>query len=136
MNLDYRTLTEKDLFIAKLKKEPIHFGFIPIWRLKDFIRFCKEHKLITLTSEAEKKYCPSYYNVNYDFIYTYTDAQTNFRPLSFIIKWLSDILGHYLSKRQQYCLTPMIHCFRTTQRTFNVGGPKSFYIIHREKYIL
>lgn len=149
MKFDYRTITEKDLFITKLKKEPIHFGFIPIWRLKEFIIFCKEHELITLKSEEKskqfcdyvQKYRPQYqyYDANYNFIYICTVAQTNFRPLSFITRWLSDILGHYLFNRQQYSLTPLTHCFRTVQRTFNVGGPECVawnYIIDRKNYIL
>lgn len=140
MKLDYRILTKKDLFIAKLKKEPIHFGFIPIWRLKEFVRFCIKYELITLRTENYVTvFDYDYYQANYDFIYIYTAAITNFRPLSFITRWLSDLLGHYLSKRQQYSLTPFIRCFRTTQRTFSVGGPDRVdwnYIIDRNKYIL
>lgn len=138
MKLDYRTLTEKDLFIAKLKKESIHFGFIPVWRLKEFVRFCKERKLIEYTP-TDRSLWSRYYYANYSFVYVATFAQTNFRPLAFITRWLTDLLGYYLSKRQQYLLTPSIHCFRTIQRTINIdhiGQSDWNYRIHTKQYIL
>ena len=123
MICNFRTITKKDLFVAKLTKKPIYFGFIPQWHLKKFIKFCKKYKLITIQEQD------GWGKTNYSFYYTTTISRTNFFPLAFIMILLSDILN--------YQFTPIINCFRTSYQTIHIheNGKKQL-LIHNKKYII
>ena len=46
MEVDFRTISDHDIFVLRLKDEEMDFGFIPRWRRAKFIRFCKNKELI------------------------------------------------------------------------------------------
>lgn len=106
MIYNFQTMTKKDLFKIKLTNETIHFGRISRWQLKNFIKFCKKYKLIT-----PQEY--RWYEANYSFSYISTVSRTNFKPLAYIMIWLSDILNHHF--------THTMHCFRTGYQTVYIS---------------
>lgn len=132
MKCDFRNgnLTKQKLFMSKLSGEPIHFGYIPIWRLRAFIRFCKENEIITAWP---KDSMVKWHKTNYHFCYTITDSQSFFAPLEFVMILLSDLLGGYT-------FTPFTRCLRTRKATITCGGDqidnKWRYMIRNGLYIV
>lgn len=128
MKCDFRNAEEarKILFKSKLSNEPIHFGHILVWDLKDFVQFCKDNKIITPQDIVE--IFLQGYDVHYKFRYTTTVARTNFKPLAKITIWISDKLGCVLEGGA--------HCLRTNYQTIHCGGPtRHRYMILDDRYI-
>lgn len=65
---NFCTMTEKDMFAARLQNLIINFGFIPRWHRKAFAKFCIKYKLIEKISGVH----PTSYYVNHNFKYTAT----------------------------------------------------------------
>jgi hypothetical protein len=123
MKCDFRDTvpTKRAWFKCKLSGEPIHFGYIPVWRLPAFVRFCKEHNLITAHPEDRRGI---FFTSNHYFLYTITDS-VDTSILGTMQIWLADLLGK---------------SFATRKNTINVGGgeihTKWRYTIRNGRYIV
>lgn len=84
---DFRKMNEKDVFQARLAHEVINFGFIPIWRIGRFVRFCKKHELLY----HPPTYFESAYLVKHKFEYTRTFSKISHLPLGWLAEWIADI---------------------------------------------
>lgn len=87
MIYDFRKMTEKDMFEAKLKHATIDFGFIPIWRFGRFVKFCKKHGLLY----HPPTYFDCAYLVKHNFRYTRTFSRINHLPMGWLAAWIADI---------------------------------------------
>ena len=127
MKADFRTITNKDLFMSKLSGEPIHFGFIPVWRLGAFVRYCLKNEIITKRDPNNRR--NPWYTAHYDFVYvaTYSFAST---PLfARVMVWVADLTG----KRLRWLWRPLY----TGRETIDCGptGPSNNYLISNGLYI-
>lgn len=126
-NFRNKEKARKILFKSKLSNEPIHFGHILVWDLKDFVQFCKDNKIITPHDRGE--IFTQGYDVHYKFLYTTTIARTNFKPLAKITIWLSDKLGGILVNG--------LFCLRTNLQTIECGDERrDRYCIFNDRYIM
>lgn len=64
-------MTKKDLFKARLGGKKIDFGFIPKWRRKKFVQFCKDNELIVPITDSFADYV---YKANATFCYQLTQT--------------------------------------------------------------
>lgn len=130
MKCDFRNgeLSKKVLFKSRLSGEPIHFGFIPIWELRKFVRYCLENKLIVQLDPMSPNNL--WYIANINFVYQSTYSQTRFQPTAWLMTWLADLL------RVQFA-TGGIRQLRTAIQTIDCGPANgaSHYVIRNMMYI-
>ena len=86
MQYDFQTMSEKNVFQARLKNEVIDFGFIPVWRFGRFVRFCKKHGLLY----QPPTYIACAYLVKHNFKYVRTFSKISHLPLGKLATWVSD----------------------------------------------
>lgn len=79
---DFRTMTEKDLFKARLSAKEIDFGFIPKWRRRKFVKFCKDNKLVIPCATGFANYV---YTANSTFQYRLTQSTNT------LFEWFADL---------------------------------------------
>jgi len=84
---DFRKMSEKDVFQARLKHEVINFGFIPVWRFGRFVRFCKKHGLLY----KPPTYVSGAHLVKHNFSYLRTFSNIGHLPLGKLSAWIADI---------------------------------------------
>ena len=84
---DFRTMSEKDVFQARLKNEVIDFGHIPVWRFGRFVKFCIKHGLLY----QPPTYMNYAYLVKHKFYYARTFSKVSHLPLGNIFIWLCDL---------------------------------------------
>jgi len=84
---DFRKMTAKDVFQARLAHEVLDFGFIPIWRIGRFVRFCKKHGLLY----QPPTYMAGAYLVKHNFRYDRTFSKVSHLPLGWLAEWIADI---------------------------------------------
>lgn len=121
MKCDFQTMTKKDLFKARLsgKNGVMDFGFIPRWRRKEFVQFCKDNKLVIPFPNGFDEFV---YKANSRFTYeiTYSD--------SFFWAWLVETITDYKDIKidtrwtvyQKFTIKPRkpndgfnwLHCYR------------------------
>jgi hypothetical protein len=101
----FQTMSDKDVFQARLKNEVIDFGFIPVWRFGRFVRFCKKHGLLYQP--------PTYFNgaclVKHNFRYVRTFSKVSHLPFGRLAEWLADFFyprgGPYMKyARREVCI--------------------------------
>ena len=128
MKCDFRDteLVKKSLFRSKLSGEPIHFGFIPVWELKKFVRFCLENKLL----EPVNPPINIWYTADVNFVYQSTYSLTSVWPTAQIMTWIADIF------RIQFA-TGGLRSLRTSVQTIDCGplNTRDHYAIRDKKYI-
>lgn len=90
MTYDFRTMTEKDLFKARLGYKVINFGHIPTWRLKSFAKFCIKHGLI----HQPTGYKYGAYKVGHEYKYTCTGSKVSHLPLGWMFILWHEIVGY------------------------------------------
>jgi len=88
MEVDFRTISDHDIFVLRLKDEEMDFGFIPRWRRAKFIRFCKNKELIIPFPDGFNE---TVYKANAKFRYQFTFSEV---PFAFIFEWLADLTYH------------------------------------------
>ena len=129
MKCDFQNeeLTKKVLFKCKLSGEPIHFGFIPIWQLKKFVKFCLDNKLIV---PLDPNQINRWYTADVNFLYKSTYSLTTAWPTAWIMTWLADLL------RVQFA-TGGLRSLRTAIQTIDCGPnhSASHYVIRDNMYI-
>jgi hypothetical protein len=129
MKCDFRNseLVKKSLFKSKLSGEPIHFGFIPVWRLRKFVRFCLENKLI---KQHDPNQINRWYKADVNFVYVTTYSHTTAWPTARIMTWLADILGVQFAAGG-------LRSLRTSTQTIDCGplNNREYYVIRDKKYI-
>ena len=91
MKYDFRKMSAKDVFQAKLAYETVHFGYIPRWRMKRFLKFCLQHRFL---------YHPPTYRhdaflVEHNFFYRTTVSRLDHMPIGHAFTWVADLF-HYL----------------------------------------
>lgn len=120
-------LVKKSLFKSKLSGEPIHFGFIPVWELKKFVRFCLENKLV---EPHDPNQINRWYKADVNFVYVSTYSLTTAWPTAWIMTWLADLL------RVQF-RSGGLRALRTALQTIDCGpmNNASHYVIRDKKYI-
>lgn len=79
-------MDECDVFKAKLSHIVINFGFIPVWRIGRFVKFCKKHGLLY----HPPTYFNSAYEVKHNFLYVRTFSKISHLPLGNLVLWVSD----------------------------------------------
>lgn len=88
MKCDFKNANIKDIFKARLRGEPLHFGFIPLWQRKEFANFCIAQNLIEKIPGCH----PTSYKVNHVFVYKGTLHNTAWRaPVGCLIELFADI---------------------------------------------
>lgn len=87
MTYDFRKMNEKNLFQARLKHEVINFGFIPVWRIGRFVRFCKRNGLLY----QPPTYMACAYLVKHNFSYVRTFSKVGHLPMGWLTEWIADI---------------------------------------------
>jgi hypothetical protein len=129
MKCDFRNEEEskKALFKSRLSGEPIHFGFIPVWELKKFVRFCLENKIV---EPIDPNQINTWYKADVNFLYQSTYSLTSAWPTAQIMTWLADIL------RVQF-RTGGLRALRTAVQTIDCGPhhTASHYVIRKKMYI-
>ena len=130
MKCDFRDgeLSKKVLFKSKLSGEPIHFGFIPIWELKKFVRYCLKNKLVAPLDPLNPR--NPWYIADVNFVYVSTYSQTSVWPVAQIMTWLADLL------RVQFT-TGGLRPLRTARQTIDCGPNHhaKHYVIRNKMYI-
>ena len=125
-------LVKKSLFKSRLSGEPIHFGFIPIWELRKFVKFCLENKIIVphAPGTCGLSQVNHWYIAEVNFLYRSTYSQTSFWPVAQIMTWLADLL------RVQFA-TGGLRQLRTAIQTIDCGPnhAASHYVIRNKMYI-
>ena len=86
MPYNFQTMNDKDVFQAKLKHDVIDFGFIPVWHIGRFVKFCKKRGLLY----RPPTYVDCAYEVKHNFRYVRTFSTINHRLLGWLTAWLSD----------------------------------------------
>lgn len=120
-------LVKKSLFKSRLSGEPIHFGFIPIWELKKFVKFCLDNKIIV---PYDPNQINRWYTADVNFVYQSTYSLTMVWPTAWIMTWLADLL------RVQFA-TGGLRSLRTAIQTIDCGPDHaaSHYVIRDKMYI-
>lgn len=90
MTYDFRTMTKKDMFKAKLANKIIDFGHIPTWRLKAFKKFCTKHELIY----QPDGYRYGAYRVRHEYKYAYTGCTVSHLPFGWAFILWHEIVGY------------------------------------------
>ncbi len=130
MKCDFRNgeLSKKVLFKSRLSGEPIHFGFIPVWELRKFVRYCLENKLVAPLDPLNPK--NPWYIADVNFVYVSTYSLTSAWPVAQIMTWLADLL------RVQFA-TGGLRQLRTARQTIDCGPDHhaSHYVIRNKMYI-
>lgn len=90
MTYDFRKMTKKNLFKARLANIVIDFGHIPTWRLKAFAKFCIKHGLIYQPPE----YTSSAYKVRHEYKYTCIGSNISHLPLGWVFVLWHEIIGY------------------------------------------
>jgi len=120
-------LVKKSLFKSKLSGEPIHFGFIPVWELKKFVKFCLENKIIV---PHDPNQINRWYIAEVNFLYRSTYSYASFWPGARLMTWIADLLHIQLP-------TGGLRSLRTAIQTIDCGPDHtaSHYVILDKKYI-
>ena len=87
MIYDFRKMNVKDLFQARLKHEVINFGFIPVWNIGRFVRFCKKNGRLY----QPPTYRAYAYLVKHNFSYIRTFSKVSHLPMGWLTEWIADI---------------------------------------------
>lgn len=90
MIYDFRTMTKKDLFKAKLGNKVIDFGHVPTWRLRAFAKFCIKHGLI----HQPTGYMHGAYKVIHEYKYTCIGSNVSHLPLGWAFILWHEIVGY------------------------------------------
>ena len=90
MTYDFREMTEPDLFKARLANKVIDFGYIPMWRLRAFMKFCVKHRLIY----QPDGYSHHSYKVEHEYKYICTGSKVSFLPFGWAFVLWHDIVGY------------------------------------------
>ena len=126
-NFQDNEASKKALFKSKLSGEPIHFGFIPVWELKKFVRFCLDNKLIKANDPTGVNH---WYTADVNFLYRSTYSLASFWPGARLMTWIADLLRIQLP-------TGGLRCLRTNIQTIDCGPnhTASHYVIRDNMYI-
>ncbi len=90
MKCNFKNPNVKDIFKARLRGEPLHFGFIPLWERKKFVKFCIAQNLIEKIPGCHA----TSYKVNHVFAYKGTLHKTAWRaPVGCLIELFADIFN-------------------------------------------
>lgn len=118
LQYDFRKMSASDVFKAKLANETVHFGYIPRWRMKRFLRFCLQHKFLY----HPPTYMEHAYLVNHNFFYRTTMTKLDHMPIGWLFTWVADLLYHSgLSKASDFAdiNVPVLVEPRGTKKGYN-----------------
>lgn len=90
MTYDFRKMTKRDIFKARLANNVIDFGYIPTWRLRAFKKFCVKHGLIHQPTD----YVGGAYKVIHEYKYAYTGSNVSHLPLGWAFVLWHEIVGY------------------------------------------
>jgi len=115
------------LFKSKLSGESIHFGFIPVWGLKKFVRFCLENRVLVPVHASQINI---WYTADVNFVYQSTYSLTSVWPTAQIMTWIADIF------RIQFA-SGGLRSLRTSVQTIDCGplNSRDHYAIRDKKHI-
>ena len=91
MKCDFREMSKQDVFKAKLANQVVNFGYVPRWRMKQFLKFCLQHKFLYHPST----YMDHAFCVEHNFIYRTTVGHIDHMPFGRLLIWVADLL-YYL----------------------------------------
>ena len=95
LKYDFRKMTERDVFKAKLGNEVVHFGHIPFWQRKKFIEFVTKHNFI---EKIPGRHPTSYY-VHHKFNYGRTVANVGGLPFGIFFEIYDDFRNAWHDSR-------------------------------------
>ena len=83
-------MTDRDVFTARLANKVIDFGYIPMWGLRPFMKFCVKHELIY----QPNGYSRSAYKVGHEYRYAYTGCTVSSLFFAWAFVLWHDIVGY------------------------------------------
>ena len=86
---DFRKMSDKDVFQAKLKHDVIDFGHIKFWQRKSFQRFCLKHEFVARVDGWMDHVAV----VKHKFAYRYSYNHALHLPFASFGLILSEIIG-------------------------------------------